>query len=896
MQRSKAAAKPKSQQRSGAKAKAKPNPGGQRPSLPRSTNVADHLKEQFEFFDSSNNGTIELEELTLVMRAVGGAAWTTAKLEAMLKAMDTNNDGRVQFDEFVDWIFRNKQGGEEKALLSTEDMSRAKDGLAEQGRFDLQASDDLLQQAVSAHCYKDAMKEKALSLLESKADPNFADRHGATILMHMATKIDAPFAKRMIDARADVTKHSPDFNCPIFIAASKNDTDLLRMFIMPDAAPVESEANEAGAELTEEDGAAEVRERLSKELVSQMRDLTRDRLRELVQGKADINFKDSNGWTPLTMASFVGRKESVEFLLKLPGPARGGKKLRLDIKNRTGRTALHIAARKDLVDIIELLVKSSASPDIRDPDGWTPMHHACFNGNSASVERLVSLGATVDIKGFNGLTPFQVTRLRERAADLGEKALNLLKVPAEVDFAKCMLPILKDETKSPYAKIEDLLSLPGVCQNMNRLRLHEQFFDPVMGPNKVKLQKYWSLLVQPLMQNLRTGAVDMALEAPVHFSDEDKEDHLREVQSRQKLQRGFFEMWSENTKGPPPSVHWTHDNRSAYKDELQSFMNGELALFKRELDDVYRKVDEADCGSELIALPATEVCEPSLLSQLGAHPAPRWLEALDLPGAFEQLRLVGAVPGKEEDAATWVFAEMLTYETEFLSGTAFWKNIYRKWLACYGKMADSEFHDRLKAVVANFNKDNADENFGASYKKGPLKTYQRMKEDERDRGLHASAASFEGRTTAASCLDVIRGTISVDSPQAMLAVLDCFRQLDGGPTDKLKLVQVKNFFNEAVIGMDGFRYVEMNVLFKCGLRAGACGRDDKTIPVALVGEVAIVLNDYMFIKQRRSLQYKLWRGFFDWGPQDDADNNAEGESDAVRLQKKGNAGLYEDDG
>lgn len=858
--------------------------------MTRTTSVDEHIKAQFEFFDSSNNGTIELDELTLIMRAVGGDIWTTEKLEALLKAMDTNNDGRVQYEEFVDWIFRNRQEGEEKAMLSTDDMGRAKENLAQQGRFDLQASDDLLQQATVAYHYKDTMKEKALRLLDAKADPNFADRHGMTTFMHMATKIDVTFAKQMIEARADVTKHTPDFNCPIFMAALKNDTDLLRMYIMPDTTPVESEASEADAASTEE-GVAQVRERLSKELVSQMRDHTRERLRELLQGRADMNFKDSSGWTPLTMATCLGRKDCVEFLLK---QAVHGKKLRLDIKNRTGRTALHLAARKDQVDIIELLVKNSASPDVRDPDGWTPMHHACFNGNSASVELLIDLGATVDIKAFGGLTPFQVTRLRERASDLSEKALNLLKVPAEVDFAKCMLPILKDEAKSPYAKIEELLSLPGVCQNVNRLRLHEQYFDPVLGPNKVKLGKYWSLLVQPLMQNLRTGECDMPLEPPVHFSDEDKEDHLREVKTRQKLQRSFFEKWAEDSKGPPPSVHWTHDNRSAYKDELQSFMNGELAIFKQQLDEIYRKVGEADCGPELIALPAEEVCEPSLLSQLGAHPAPSWLETLDLPGAFEQLRLVGAVPGKEDDVATFAFAEMLTYETEFLSGASFWKNIYRKWLACYGKMADHEFHTRLKALVEKFNSENADDNLSASYSKGPLKTYNRMKEDERDRGLRASSANFQGRTTAASCLDVIRGTISVDSPQAVLAVLDCFRQLDGGSEDKLKLVKVNNFFNEAVIGMDGYRYVEMNVKFSCGLRAGACGREGKTIPVALIGEVAIVLNDYVSIKQRRSLQYKLWRGFFDWAPQDE--ESADSPSDAVRLQKRGNAGLFEDDG
>jgi len=290
-----------------------------------------------------------------------------------------------------------------------------------------------------------------------------------------------------------------------------------------------------------------------------------------------------------------------------------------------------------------------------------------------------------------------------------------------------------------------------------------------------------------------------------------------------------------------------------------------------------------------------------LLSQLGAHPAVDWVERLDVAEAFEQLRLVGVVQGKDDALATLDFAEMLTYENEFRSGKPFWKNIYRKWLSTYAGIADYHFHRRIQALCENFSAEPCHSRRGvsATYSKGPLKTYRRFKEDERARKLKSSADSFDSRTTAASCLDPVRGTISVDSPEAALAVLQAFRDLDI-TDDRLQLVQVQNHFNEAADGLHGFRYVEMNVQFKCGPMPGICGREGKSLQVALVGEVNIVLEEHLAIKQRRSLQYKLWRGFFDWRQEeeeakDDAAAEDTDAEDGSRLRLRGHSGLYEDD-
>jgi len=888
------------------------------------------IKAQFEFFDRSNNGTIEEDELSLIFQALDKEVWTDEMIQKLLHDMDTNHDGRIQYGEFIDYIF--KTAGEEKVLLSEEQMDQAREGLAKKGIWDRKATEMLLEQAQKAHWYKKPMKEKALQLLYAKANPNAVDRNGVTLMQHMAGKIDPPFAKVMLDAGVDLTRHGPEFSNPIFVAASFSNTELLRLLLMPDDTPVEvDESLEVPVvprrSLTSVSGSSipltsvasvtsissvddsspdkEGSRSFSLQLVGGMDKHTSPEIRELIQKKADVNFKDSSGWTPLTRATWLNRKEAVDCLIR-SSTLLAGTRLRINKRNKQGRTALHIAARKELVDVMDLLLKNGAHLDVADPDGWTPLHHACFNGNDACVRMLVDRGANTDMKGLLGFTPFQVTRMREKPASLSESVLALVKPSEDVDFGKCILPVIKDPEKSTHDKIEELLSLPGVNQNPQRLRLHDSFFDPVLGPNKVRLKKIWELLIQPLLHDLRTGEAAMPEKPESRLSEEAKEEHRLELARRRKQQKAFAEMWMNATKGPAPTVHWTHDNRGSYKTEMENFMNLELGRFRAELDAVFENLREAESGEELIAFPSEKVYDESLLSQLGAHPRPTWLENLDTAAAFDQLRLVGVVKGgKEDDAATLHFAHFVTYEALFLSGAPFWRNIYRKWLAAYAQMADYDFHRRMQALMEKFNTSHESDGFKATYGKGPVKTYERMKQDELDRGLQGDASTFEGRSVAASCLDVVRGTIYVDTPKEALELLSFFEGLDPSE-DKFKIVRVKNYYNEeGPDGMHGLRYIEMNVLFRGGVRLGICEREGKDIDLALVCEVVILLNDYVSIKQRRSLQYKLWRGFFDWLPVDEnkVDDEEEGlqlgglgvSSTGSRLRKKGYAGLLEDD-
>ena len=97
-------------------------------------------------------------------------------------------------------------------------------------------------------------------------------------------------------------------------------------------------------------------------------------------------------------------------------------------KNKDGWTALHIAASKNRLEIVELLIENGAEVDSKgDPStvfiwqgGFTPLHYATVNGHKDIVELLINRGAQVNAKTDNGFTPrdWAIKRSHTHIADL----------------------------------------------------------------------------------------------------------------------------------------------------------------------------------------------------------------------------------------------------------------------------------------------------------------------------------------------------------------------------------------------------------------------------------------------------------------------------------------------
>eukprot|EP00931_Biecheleriopsis_adriatica_P038070 TRINITY_DN21832_c0_g1_i1.p1 TRINITY_DN21832_c0_g1~~TRINITY_DN21832_c0_g1_i1.p1 ORF type:complete len:276 (-),score=48.37 TRINITY_DN21832_c0_g1_i1:12-839(-) len=96
-------------------------------------NDSEAVKRQFASFDQNKSGEIERAELAYVLELVDARAWTPANIDMLLKQFDTNQDGKVQYSEFVDFIFKSGEvtlltEEEEAKVTAGPNMSTSADG------------------------------------------------------------------------------------------------------------------------------------------------------------------------------------------------------------------------------------------------------------------------------------------------------------------------------------------------------------------------------------------------------------------------------------------------------------------------------------------------------------------------------------------------------------------------------------------------------------------------------------------------------------------------------------------------------------------------------------------------------------------------------------------------
>ena len=69
------------------------------------------LKEAFSLFDKDGDGTITIDELSIVMKSIGQASSKEA-IKEMIGDIDDDDDGEVSFEEFMKLMARKMKEGE----------------------------------------------------------------------------------------------------------------------------------------------------------------------------------------------------------------------------------------------------------------------------------------------------------------------------------------------------------------------------------------------------------------------------------------------------------------------------------------------------------------------------------------------------------------------------------------------------------------------------------------------------------------------------------------------------------------------------------------------------------------------------------------------------------------
>ncbi|KAL8771481.1 MAG: hypothetical protein Q9209_003151 [Squamulea sp. 1 TL-2023] len=114
--------------------------------------------------------------------------------------------------------------------------------------------------------------------------------------------------------------------------------------------------------------------------------------------RTDVNKKDLDGCTALSIAAKAGSSISIGYLIKQ-------KAIDLDATYRTGNPALMHAAMKDQYEIFSQLLDAGADPSLIDQDGGTALLRAIDRGNTAVVEIMLDHGSVDDsIRDNSGRT------------------------------------------------------------------------------------------------------------------------------------------------------------------------------------------------------------------------------------------------------------------------------------------------------------------------------------------------------------------------------------------------------------------------------------------------------------------------------------------------------------
>jgi hypothetical protein len=430
-----------------------------------------------------------------------------------------------------------------------------------------------------------------------------------------------------------------------------------------------------------------------------------------------------------------------------------------------------------------------------------------------------------------------------------------------VRFADAILPILKNDSLVPYEKIVALMDLPGVCGVFENLRLYDQVFRLNRGPNRVQLNKLWDLLCHEMLTRLRSGEVDLDPVGP-HCCDEIIADFKQETKMRQEKQQKFISSWLLVSGGPPSSPEWIWDNREGYREQITECVKSEMQSFKAQCETIYDTLAEESGGNELLAIPSNEILQQQYMTQLGAHPILKWIDCADTIEAFNALCDVKTFgdTGDDNEALTR-FMELASTDSDFMTGSAFWRNVYKLWLSNYARLARPGFHAKLQRFADDFNLKNMAAGLEVSLNEVHTKTFQEMKASECRYG-EPGYQTHDQRVVASKELDAISCCMVANSPAAVAQLVYAFRQCSL-TEEKFELVRIQNGFHKDAESRDCLRDVTLNIIFKGGHCHGHGAREGRSVSIVLVGEVRIVLPEIASARKGMKLLSEFADGKFD---------------------------------
>ncbi|GLV33823.1 Myosin binding subunit [Carabus blaptoides fortunei] len=220
-------------------------------------------------------------------------------------------------------------------------------------------------------------KEEVLRLLQKGADINTANVDGLTALHQACIDDNLDMVEFLVEHGADVNRGDNEGWTPLHATASCGFQSIAK-YLLEHAADVAAVNNdgELALDIAEEQSMEDL---LQQEI--QDRGVNCDEARSQEER---LMLRDAREWL-----------NSASELVDTQHP-------------KTGATALHVAAAKGYIKVMNLLLQGKADVDKQDNDGWTPMHAAAHWGQFDAAKLLADNLADMDMKNIVGQTAFDV--------------------------------------------------------------------------------------------------------------------------------------------------------------------------------------------------------------------------------------------------------------------------------------------------------------------------------------------------------------------------------------------------------------------------------------------------------------------------------------------------------
>lgn len=169
-----------------------------------------------------------------------------------------------------------------------------------------------------------------------------------------------------------------------------------------------------------------------------------------------------------------------------------------EIKDKSGATALHVAASKGYVQVIGLLVQLGVDINAKDVDGWTPLHAAVHWGQNDACELLAEHGANFSARNKMGSTPIDL---------------------AEPDMGRMLEELKKRQNDKPKINAS---TTPVIKSNM------ESGPGPLKRRSSITRIKEPNLFLRDINQERKQMEANSKLSRPPSFHESPKEDNEKE--------------------------------------------------------------------------------------------------------------------------------------------------------------------------------------------------------------------------------------------------------------------------------------------------------------------------------------------------------------------------------